>query len=85
MNWPTPKFLILTQNNQFSKRKLFLHPFERTTHLLHSVGPPKKEISTQKILTLTRKNEKKKKKSRPPERANFLPNKSFFYTYLKKK
>ena len=63
MNWPTPKFLILTQNNQFSKRKLFLHPFERTTHLLHSVGPPTKEISTQKILTLTRKNEKKKKKN----------------------
>ena len=82
---PPQNFLYLPKITNFPNENFFCthlkEPFTYYTQLAHL----KKKFLPKKLLHLPEKTKKKKKKSRPPERANFLPNKSFFYTYLKKK
>ena len=82
---PPQNFLYLPKITNFPNENFFCthlkEPLTYYTQLAHL----KKKFLPKKFLHLPEKTKKKKKKSRPPERANFLPNKSFFYTYLKKK
>ena len=64
-------FLYSPPKNQFFKRKNFSHPFQRTVHLVHSAGPPKKENSTQNVFyTYPKKNDFQTKKIFTPTWKN---------------
>ena len=73
-------FLYSPPKNQFFKRKNFSHPFQRTVHLVHSAGPPKKENSTQNVFYTYPKKQFSKRKNflHPLERTDFLPKENIY-------